>query len=162
MGMRKLTIVMVALAAFLVAPPTGSAQDNSAQDEYTENVPAGGGDKPSDDAGSGGSGGSLSPGTVQDFQALGADGQAAAALAEATAPGGENGWHRGAGSGGVSGDGQSAGGSAIDDVVSDIAGGSSDEGGMGIALPLILGASLLAAIAFIVARRRGGSEAGPA
>jgi hypothetical protein len=162
--MRKLTVVLVALCGLLALPASGNAQDNSAQDEYTENVPAGGGDRPSDNAGGGGSGeggGSLPPGTVQDFQALGADGPAAAALAEATAPGGEKGRDRATG---ARGDGEPAGGggSPIGEVVGDIASGSSDGGGMGVALPLILGAGLLAAIAFIVARRRGGSETGPA
>jgi hypothetical protein len=163
--MRKLAVVLFALFALLATPATGYAQDNSAQDEYTENVPAGGGDRPSDNAGGGGSGeggGSLPPGTVQDFQALGADGEAAAALAEATAPGGENGRDRATGTRGGDGAPATGGGSPIGDVVGDVAGGSGDEGGMGVALPLILGASLLGAIALLVARRRGGSEAGPA
>jgi hypothetical protein len=163
--MRKLTVVLVALCGLLALPASGNAQDNSAQDEYTENVPAGGGDRPSDNAGGGGSGeggGSLPPRTVQDFQALGADGQAAAALAEATAPDGEKGRDRATGARGDAGEPTSGGGSPIGEVVGDIAGGPSDEGGMGVVLPLILGAGLLAAIAFIVARRRGGSETGPA
>jgi hypothetical protein len=163
MDMRKLTIGVVALAALLAPAAIGYAQDNAAQDEYTENIPGGGGDRPSDNGGSGGGGGSLPPGTAQDFQALGADGQAAAALAETTGPGGEVGRDRGAGARGVSAGGQPAsGGSATGDVVGDLVGGSGEEGGMGVALPLILGASLLGAIAFLIVRRRRGSEAGPA
>lgn len=164
--MRKFIIAVVALCALLALPAAGYAQSDSGNDEYTENVPGGGGDKPSSDVNR--DGGGLPPGSAQAFQALGADGQAAAALAQATAPRraarGRNGDTGSAGGGAESepAAGNDAGGGGIGDVVRDIAGGSDDGDGMGVALPLILGASLLGAVAFLLARRRGSTPAGPA
>jgi hypothetical protein len=111
--------------------PTGNSEVN----QYIEGVPGpcgpnqvtGGAGNPG-----GGSGGSVVPAqTRKQLQSKGADGQAAAALADATAPGNP-------GSGGVSGVSR-----------------SSDKG-IGLLLPLILAATLLAGILYFVRRRRAG------
>ena len=162
--MRNPMILLCALCALLALPALASAQGNAAQDEYTENVPGGAGDRPSDEGG----GGSLPPGTAQDLQALGADGAAAAALAAATGPDRREdgrGQRSGQGQGSdarLDADGGSGGG--VGEIVNDIVVGSpDDDGGMGFLLPLILGASLVAAIGFLLARRGGGgAAAGPA
>ena len=161
--MRRLFLVLTALLAIAaVLPMVASAQDNSAIDEYIEGVPEGGGEQPSDEQGGGGggapgSGGGeatpLPPGTSQDLESEGASGAAAAALAEATAPSGPR--ERGAAEGNFSRDDED-GPPSVGDVVGGIAGGSaggSDSGGLGTALPIILGAALLAALAVLVARR---------
>lgn len=159
--MRKSIILLCALCVPLAMPAAASAQGNAAQDEYTENVPGGAGDRPSNDAGSGAPGnGLLPPAAAEQLQALGADGEAAAALPQATGPDRRN--ERGEGSGAgleTSGD---SGGGGVGELVDDFVIGSEDDGGIGIMLPLILGASLLAAIGFALARRRGGTPAGPA
>ena len=152
----------------------------SGADEYTEDIPGGGGNNPSNQnnggSGSGsdgtGSGSTLPSGTQADLAAQGDDGAAAANLAQQTGPGG-NGNGNGAKSNGAgSGDGAGAGsgsggdvnltpadsdssGSGVGDVVADLAGGSDD--GMGLLLPIILGSVLIAAVAFVLIRRGGGS-----
>ena len=183
--MRTAFIALSLIVALAIVPGTALAQDNSAIDEYTENVPSGGGDKPSDEVGSGSDGngsgsdgnggGNALPGSSSEaLESQGGDGAAAAALAQATAPessgaGTEQG-SSGDGAGaeqGSSGDGASESGSSGDSdgvlaSVGDIVGGSDDDG-LGIALPIALIATLIAAIAFVVARRRRGpGEAGPA
>jgi hypothetical protein len=165
--MRNPMIVLCVLCALLAVPATASAQGNAAQDEYTENVPGAGGDRPSNEPGSGSpGGGSLPPGTTEQLQALGADGAAAAALAESTGSDrrgdGRDGPGSGPGSGAAAAADGSSGGGGVGEVVEDFVTGSEDDDGIGITLPLILGASLLAAIGFLLARRRGGTTAGPA
>jgi hypothetical protein len=149
-----LAIAGPAAASHEIIPP-----DNSGVGQYTENVPGAGGDKPSDDLGGGsGSGGSgsgsagsdagLPPGTADALESQGPDGQAAANLAQATSPGrGEDGADRAGGDAPGADD-----GSAIGDVIGQL--GASDSGGMGIALPIVLGLSLVAAAVLVLARRR--------
>jgi hypothetical protein len=169
--MRKISIALT-LTALLMLPALAQAKahhnsGNSAGDEYSENVPGAGGDH----QGSGGSGGgpgsgsSLPPGTTQALQEQGSAGAGAANFANSTGPkaakkaahvqaSGKN------GSGSTSGsDSGSGSGGGLGDVVKQVAGAgnSSDSDGMGIALPIILGASILGALAFLLARRRGGS-----
>jgi hypothetical protein len=153
------TIALVALA--LAVPAGAQAQDNSALDEYLETIPGAGGDNPSSgqDGGSGGGGDPLPAETSASLESQGPAGAAAAAVAEATAP------ERRGGAGGSgererrgSEDGGSGGGGglpAVDEVVDNVAGGS-DSDGLGIVFPIVLGAALLAAIAFVLIRRRGG------
>ena len=172
--MPRLIIAMVALCGLLALPAAAHAQDNSAEDEYTEHVPGGGGDKPSDNPGGGhGNGDALPPGSEQDLQELGADGEAAANLAQATAPKGRGAGEQDAsdkessdaqGGGSAAGGSEGDGGLSVDDgnPVVDVLNVASGDDGMGIVLPLILGLSLLAGIGFLLSRRRGGSEAGPA
>lgn len=149
------TIISTLIAAALVAGvPAASAlaQGNSAVDEYTETIPGGGGDNASgsDD---GGGGSPLPEDVAADFGAAGAEGTDAARVAEATGPD--------KGNANQSGPNDSAGGSNADagvpGVVTEVLGSDSDSG-MGILLPIVLGATLLAAIAFLAARRGGGSN----
>jgi hypothetical protein len=162
---RSLTFVLAAFVAALLAAPTGvSAQPcgnqvpggNAEVDEYTETVPgACGNEQPGGSDGSGGSdsGSSLPPAASQALAALGPAGQGVADFAEATAPDG-GGNDSGTGSEGSG----SAGGSGASAVI-DAAGGS-DDGGLGIVLPLILGGVAVAGLTYAVMRRRGGQ--GPA
>jgi hypothetical protein len=161
------------MIASLVAVPGAAAQDHSASDEYTENVPGVGGDSPSSDhtGGGGGVGGGdaspLAPAVVDDLNASGADGQRAAALAEQTAPahdpanGADSANGGGSDGSGSSDRSHSDSGGGIGGVVDQVV-GTSDSGGMGIALPIILGAALVAALLFLLARRRPPGEPGSA
>lgn len=178
--MRKLCNWSTAALVVLCATATGAAaqspSENSGIDQYTENVPAADGDKPSDeslgggpsDGGSGDREGPLPPAVADELQAAGPAGQAAAALAEATAPRtrteSESGRRADAESGsGATGLGSAAsGGGGVGSTLDRIAGGSSESGGMGIALPIILGASLVAAALYGVSRRKSSGEPGNA
>jgi hypothetical protein len=162
-------LVAVAVIAMLACPAGAAAQGalppgDSGVDEYVEGVPGPKGSVPSGSVGKGKDRGdkALPPGVVRQLEALGEDGRAAAELAEATAPSradragarkardGEAG-----GSSGSAGGGNDSGGSAIAEVVGKMVGGG--EGGMGLALPLILLVTVLSAIAVVVARRSRGA-----
>ena len=171
--MKKISTLLAVVAA-LALPGVAMGQGSGA-DEYSEDIPGGGGNQPSNQngGGSGGTGGgsTLPSGTQADLAAQGDDGAAAANLAQQTGPGenGNGGKSNGAGSGdgaGGTGSGSSgdvnlapadsdSSGSGIGGVVADLAGGSDD--GMGLLLPIILGSVLVAAVAFVLFRRGGGS-----
>jgi hypothetical protein len=150
--------VLLALGLLAVAGPAAATHEsippgNAGVGQYTENVPGAGGDKPIDDGG-GGSGGSGSgpdseaappPKPAQKPESEGSAGQAAD---PATPPRRREDGSKRPAKQTPGGD----GGSAVDDVVSELAG--SDSGGMGIGLPIILGASLLAALGLVLAHRR--------
>jgi len=131
MGLRSLALPAVLIAALLLVLPAGAlAVDpgNSGIDEYTEGVPSAGGEKPTSGTGSGGGGASVvSPQTTEQLAKLGAEGAAAARAAEASSPDAPAGL------------GEAGGGST----------------GTGLLLPAILAMSLLAAVAFLILRRRG-------
>jgi len=186
--MRTLLLFLAALLVIAAALPVGaSAQDNSAIDEYIEGVPEGGGEQPSDEQGGGtpgsadgtpgsadgtpgsadGTPGSadgestpLAPGTSQDLGSKGADGAAAAELAEATAPSHareRGGFPRERGGSPRNSSTDPEGGlPSVGDVVGGISGSGS--GGLGAALPIILGVALLVALALVAARRFRGTE----
>lgn len=168
-------VALVTAGLAMTAPPA-IAQDNAGIDEYSENVPNAGGDhQPSggDDRGDGvgagggddrdqGQGAAIPAGAADEFQAAGSDGQAAAALAQQTAPT-DDGGRRGrpatgsdAGTGDAGGPAteRSDGNGGVGGVVDRLVGTSSDDGGMGVVLPIILAATLLGALAFLAARRR--------
>ncbi len=167
--MKKISTLLAVVAA-LALPGVAMGQGSGA-DEYSEDIPGGGGNQPSNQNDNGGtSGGSAIPsGTQADLAAQGDDGAAAANLAQETGPSGNGngGKSNGAGSGDGAGGTGSGGdvnltpadsdssGSGIGDVVADLAGGSDD--GMGLLLPIILGSVLVAAVAFVLIRRGGGS-----
>ena len=123
--------------------PSGSEIDQYAQSipgacgNQEQGVPPSkGGDSSGGGGGLGSSGAPISASTRQLLQGQGAAGAVAESLADANAPrirnkgGGSAGGH-GKGSGG-GGDGQSQAGAALDSLL------GSDDGGMGIVLPLIL------------------------
>jgi hypothetical protein len=151
-----------------LAPP-----GNGAIDEYSETLPAPGGGQPTDRPGGqgapGGVGGSsVVPAPVQRrLRRSGPDGAQAAAVAELTAPGGGGGPAAGSrkprgGHGAVRGEtaeSPAPAGASIPSQVERALGGS--DGGMGAALPVILGLSLVVAVGAGVARRRRHGDAEP-
>ncbi len=165
--MTRLWILII--SALLAWPASAAAAtdtlppDNSAVGQYVESVPEAGGDHPSDSVKNGkGGGGALAPDAARALRALGADGVAAADLAASTAPvssATDRGSGHGAGGSGRAGEGagsKAGDPSGIGRVVASAV-GSSNPGGMGVAFPLILGASLLsiALVVLLRVRQRG-------
>jgi hypothetical protein len=161
---------LLAIASPAAANHEAIPPDNSGVGQYTENVPGAGGDKPSDDLGGSGAGGSgsgssgsdagLPPRTADALDSLaskGPVGAAAAGLARAGAS--DNAQGAGAGGAGSPGSAGEDDGSFLGEIFGQLTGSDSD--GMGIALPIILGASLVAALGLLVARRRRGAERTP-
>ena len=160
---------------------------NSGLDQYTENIPGAGGNHPTGGGGShhpggggGGSGSSVSPGVTQTLDSQGPAGQGAASLAAATAPdvggnapaghGGKSGGSAnakggsgttasGAANGGnaASGGSGSGSGSGVDAIAAELTGSGVDNG-MGIFLPIILGAALIGALGLVALRLRRGPQ----
>ncbi len=163
--MRRILVITAALA-LLVLPATAQAQQGggSAADEYTEDVPGAGGNQPSSDDDSGAaagpsSGGGLPPSVVNDLEAQGADGAGAAKLAQSTGPDKGKGDAKDAAASTNPGD----SGGGVGEVLNQLAGGDGEsDGGMGVALPIILGVSLLAAVTLLLLRRRGTGPGEPA
>lgn len=179
--MRKTTIFLPSILIVMLALPAaalaGSGHHhrftctNSAVCQYSENVPGAGGDQPTSGGGSGGhsSGGgdhqAISPSTQRALESQGPNGAATAALADATAPSGIQGsgasgsGHKAQGdSGASSGGGASSSGTGgapgIGKALGHVLNAGDPGSGMGIALPVILAASLLAALVFVFGRRR--------
>lgn len=165
-----LVIAGPAAASHETIPP-----DNSGVGQYTENLPGAGGDNPSSHDPGGGSGGSgsepggsepggtgeaLPPGAEGALDSLAAKGPVGAAAAaaleragvQAGAPdsGAPDRDRQGAGSAGEDD------GSVLGKVLGQLTGADSD--GMGIALPIILALSLVAALLLFLARRQGRAE----
>jgi hypothetical protein len=156
-------MLLLLLAALVCALPASASaksgcgaqppRDNSELDQYSETIPgpcgdetfnpsagsgggAGGGVGAGDAQGAGGGAGAaggIPASTLKQMRTKGADGRAAADLAEATAQ-----------------QGSGAGGAENTSVSSD-----ADEG-MGIVLPLLLGGTLLAGLLYFLMRRRAG------
>jgi hypothetical protein len=161
--------MLVLLSTTAVACAAGGS-GNSSVDEYTEDVPNAGGNTGGGSGGGPGSGGGADlPSNVDEqFQQAGADGAAAASLAEGTSPSpahqtpassGDGGQGDNATDGGgangqpQTGSGQPAGGAAT--LSSAPAGSADDSGGPGLVLPIILIAGLVGAIAYVLVRRSG-------
>jgi hypothetical protein len=174
----RILLLVVALA-FLAAPAAQAACDpatvpggNSQIDEYTETVPGACGDHQSQTGGAGGAGGHSGNGpaapaaTVEELQSAGPDGAATAGLVDDVAPGPDT----GSGDPATGGSDQAGGskpsgstnaqeGGAADgdgSVLSGVArslGGADDSAGLGIVLPLVLAASLIGALAYLLRRR---------
>ena len=157
--MTRALVALVALALALPAtavakpPPTNAPPGNSAIDQYLETVPGPSGNTRPRPPGQGGNSGALTPAQRARLERLGPDGQALASAVDQTSPkaSGKKGDKKKT----VSvpqGDGQSP----ADKVLATV-GGSDGGDGMGIVLPAILIATLLAAIVFVLLRRRGAS-----
>lgn len=147
-----------------MAPGVAVAQElppgSSGVDQYTENIPGPGGDKPSNGLDKP-DGGNLPPGVAEELAAQGADGTRAAILADVTAPErskrGEKARGDGGAAGEAAGDGANGGGT-IAGIVSALVG---SDGGMGVFLPILLVVTLLVALAVAATRlRRRGQPAG--
>jgi hypothetical protein len=159
---------------------------NSGLDQYTENIPGAGGNHPTGGGGShhpggggGGSGSSVTPGVAHTLDSQGPAGQGAASLAAATAPdvggnapaghGGKSGGSANAkGGSGTTASGAASGGNAapggsgsgVDAIAAELTGSGVDNG-MGIFLPIILGAALIGALGLVALRlRRGPPQTG--
>jgi len=139
-----LMLLAVPTTAIAQAPETNAPPGNSAVDEYFETVPGATGDRSSGAAGGpAGSGGGLSPAERARLERLGPDGKALADVIEATSPTRPTPAKTPL---------ASEGRSPVSEVFDAAIGGG--EGGMGVFLPLILLASLLATIALMLLRRR--------
>ena len=142
-----------ATAAASAVPP-----GNSAADQYTEGIPGPSGNLPT-----GTPGGKTNPAqalgarNAQRLKHFGSAGRAAAEIAAATAPARQYGAGSGTAGSAASGKGDSAasgsaGSSGFAEVLKRAVG--VDQSGSSIFLPLVLGASLLVAIAILLGRRR--------
>lgn len=151
------TAALFACAAGLaLSAPAAVAQDgcagsdtvppgNSEVDQYAETVPDACGDSPV--GGGRGDADAVPPGTADQLEALGADGEAALAAARSTAPGHEV---RGTGGGGAAEADDGGIGDVLAGVLDALAGSSGS--GMGVLLPVLMAGVVLAGIAY--ARRR--------
>ena len=131
-------------------PPSGVGQ-------YTETLPGPGGNETTGgirgkESGSGAKtpAEALGRANAERLEALGAAGQEAARLAAAGAPKSSQGRGGAAGRSGSS----DSGSSAIGQVLGQLTGSSDSSGGMGLLLPLLIVAAILAAAAYGIGRRR--------
>ncbi len=164
--MRAIPPLLCTLALLAAGPPAAVAQSqiappgNAGVDEYLETVPGGGGNERIDRNRRGGDAG-LPPRARKRLEALGEDGAAAAALADAASAGGGSGdAKRAPGGDGTgantpmgpdlerAGEGQSGVAAVLGEAV------SADGDGMGAALPALLIVTLLGAVGLVVLRRR--------
>jgi hypothetical protein len=136
-----------ALAVKLVPP------GNSAANQYTETLPGPGGNTPSSEAKGGAPAKVLGSSNAARLEALGPEGRAAARLAAATAP------HPvGKGEpGGAKAAPVPSGSSGLGQVLRQLT-GTSGSGGMGLLLPLVIVLAVLAAVGFLITRRRTGKR----
>ena len=166
--MRKLLAGIACMSFLVIASPAWAGGGNSSVDQYTEQIPtAGGGGGGDSSGGSGDSSGdpsAIPQATAQTLESQGEAGQAAADLAKSTAPKpvakSPGPKVHGKGADVVPADERAAwadvsnGGSAGNAVGNAVGGDAA--GGLGVALPIILAASLLGAIALLISRRRAG------
>ena len=149
-------LVVLALAlpalAHAQAPQTNAPPGNSAVDEYLETVPgATGNTRPRAPAQAGAGASVLSAAERARLERLGPDGKTLADAVEATAPATKKGTS--AKPEVLESTGRSPGRELLDAV-----GGNDGGGGMGLVLPGILIAALLAAITLVLLRRRASSS----
>jgi len=154
------SLALCALSAFAgtaAAAPAHVPPANSGAVQYTETLPGVSGDQTAkglhEGKGSGkgyAKGHALSGADVARLEARGKEGKDAARLAADGSP--PTGGGRGAGAQGTGG-GESSGEASGPGQVLGTATGSSDSGGMGLLLPLLIAAGVLAAIALVIVRR---------
>ena len=148
-------LVVLALAlpalAHAQAPQTNAPPGNSAVDEYLETVPgATGNTRPRAPAQAGAGASVLSAAERARLERLGPDGKTLADAVEATAPATKQ-------STSAKPDVLESTGRSPARELLDAVGGNDDGGGMGLVLPGILIAALLAAITLVLLRRRASS-----
>jgi hypothetical protein len=175
LGRAIVIIALLAVAESLSAQAAGATcgttvpGGNSQVDEYTETVPGACGHQQSVNASaaSASHGDSAPPApaaTVEELRSQGPDGAGAAGLVgddvePGSGPGGDSATDA-QGSGGPAGgdrspaasDDGSGNGSALTGLVRSVS-GSDDGGGLGVVLPLVLAASLIVALAYLIRRR---------
>jgi hypothetical protein len=147
----RMVVLVCALLLALASPAAAATTPpgNSAVDQYTETYPTAQGGEGTGPKQGGDPSRALGNQTAQQFAAEGPDGRAAANLAAATAP--------------RAGQRPAPAGGSVDSGSDDLPGplgalehtlGSSDSDGTSLLLPLILAGTLLAATAYLLARRR--------
>jgi hypothetical protein len=147
-----LALVMLALPVASAAASTGTVPPGvSGANQYTETMPGPGGNEPTRDIG--GKGGRtpakvLGHANAAQLEALGPEGRAAAQFAAQSAPNSTAGQPHG-----VGGTSNPSGSSGLSQVLGQLT-GSSDSGGMGLLLPLLIAMSIVAAAAYGLGRRR--------
>lgn len=157
MGFHLRIVGLLALAALALPVASAAAASgrvppgNSGANQYTETLPGAGGNKPTRDIG--GEGGRtpakvLGHANAARLEALGPEGRAAAQLAAKSAPESIAGQPHG--EGGVS---NPSGSSGLSQVLGQLT-GSSDSGGMGLLLPLLIAMTIVGAAAYGLGRRR--------
>lgn len=144
-----LPVASVTAAPHLVPPGVSGAS------QYTETLPGPGGNEPTSGAGGHNpksTAKALGKGDAQRLEALGPEGRAAAQLATQGASNDQSkaSLQRGRAVD-AAGDGANGAGQVLGNLT-----GTSDSGGMGALLPLLILAAAVAAIAFFVTRRRSG------
>jgi len=156
---------VLAFAGTAAAAPAHVPPDNSGAAQYTESLPGVSGDQTARKLREGkggknrkrnGKARTLSPADKARLEALGKEGKDAAQLAESGSPKASG----GAGAQGAGGGESSADGSGAEQVLG-TATGSSDSGGIGWLLPLLIAAAVVAAIALVIVRRRPPPAADP-
>lgn len=153
--MTRALVALVALAlalpaaAVAQAPQTNAPPGNSAIDEYLETVPGATGNTRPRPPADGGGGGGLSAAQRAQLERLGPDGKTLANAVDATS----SATPKPSPSSSKPAELQSDGRSPLAEIAGTIAGGDGGDG-MGIVLPAILAGALLAAIAFVLLRRR--------
>ena len=140
-GVAWLALPTNALAQQTLAPP-----GKAGADQYFETIPSANGNAAPPSAIAASPGGTAAG--ISALARLGKDGQSAAALAGATGP--ARGQHKASGAG-------DGGGSSLLSSLTHVLGGT-DAGGLGIALPVLFGAALAAAIALALVRLRRRDE----
>jgi hypothetical protein len=157
--MRKAMMIITALViAPLALPTTAPGQSNGGVDEYVEELPGPGGGSPDGGEDSVDTGdGPLTPAQVSSLGELGSDGAAAAALAQGGGP--QDGTDDKDGRGSKAAPSGDDGRSGAAEVLGTLTGNA--DSGTGIGLPIVLGATLIAAVAFLLVRRSRG-RSGPA
>lgn len=163
----KLASVFASLLALGLSAPAAIAgtppllpEGPSGAGQYTETLPGAGGNETTRGIREkeGGSG-ARTPAAVLGrenaarLEALGAAGQEAARLAAAGAPRGVGAAQEGGGVAGRSSS-STSGSSALGQILGQLTGSSDSGGGMGLLLPLLIGAAIVAAGAFAIGRRR--------
>ena len=162
----KLASFFVSLVVLGLSAPAASAgtppllpEGPSGANQYTETLPGAGGNETTrgiheKEGGSGAKtpAAALGRENAARLEALGAAGREAARLAAAGAPRGVGGARAGGGAG-RSGS-STSGSSAVGQILGQLTGSSDSGGGMGLLLPLLIVAAIVAAAAFVIGYRR--------
>lgn len=150
---------MLALpVANAAAAPGRVPPGNSGANQYTETLPGPGGNEPTSGIGDKANGGGgrtpakvLGHANAAQLEALGPEGRAAAQLAAESAPESAIGQPRGTGSNPQASN--PSGSSGVNQILGQLT-GSSDSGGMGVLLPLLIAMTVVGAAAYALGRRR--------
>ena len=156
--MRRVALILCLLCVAGTTPASAQEQvappGNAGVDEYLETIPEAEGNRParpSTEAPTGQAG--IDARTRRELESLGDDGEAAARLADDGIRRSSGSSSAGTGAGSSSAESlDGAAGTGIGAALGQTV--SAEEGGMGVALPILLAAALLGAVAIVVLRRR--------